>query len=48
MRGKHTKLGDGSGRLGQDNLPNIDVSAAESRYVVLPAPLPVFRAFILL
>ncbi len=41
MRGKHTKLGEGSGRLGQDSLPNIAISVAESRYVVLPAPFMV-------
>ncbi len=40
MRGKHNKLGEGERkvRLGQDSLPNIAISVAETIYVVLPGP----------
>ena len=40
MRGKHNKLGEGERkvRLGQDSLPNIVISVAETIYVVLPGP----------
>jgi len=38
VRGKHNKLGEGERkvRLGQDSLPNIAISVAETIYVVLP------------
>jgi hypothetical protein len=38
--GKHNKLGEGERkvRLGQDSLPNIAISVAETIYVVLPGP----------
>ncbi len=43
MRGKHNKLGEGErkARLGQNSLPNIAISVAETSgnlYVVLPRP----------
>jgi hypothetical protein len=43
VRGKHNKLGEGERkvRLGQDSLPNIAISVAETIYVVLPGPTAV-------
>ena len=40
MRGKHNKLGEGERkvRLGQDSLPNIAISVAETSGVVSPGP----------
>jgi hypothetical protein len=40
VRGKHNKLGEEERkvRLGQDSLPNIAISVAETIYVVLPGP----------
>ncbi len=45
MRGKHNKLGEGERkvRLGQDSLPNIAISVAETIYVVLPGPKKQFK-----